>query len=68
MEELEMAEAKMPHFGHTSHLCYLTHLNFHKTNLEDYKFLVKDSKFVCKSCGRTAGSERSVCEPEEINE
>ncbi|MHC4131934.1 MAG: hypothetical protein ACYSSP_03950 [Planctomycetota bacterium] len=63
-----MSEVKMPHLGHTCHLCYLINLDFHKYNLEDYKYLVRNPKFICKACGRTASSEKNLCEPEELNE
>jgi len=68
MEVLEMSEVKMPHLGHTCHLCYLINLDFHKYNLEDYKYLVRNPKLICKACGRTAASEKNLCEPEELNE
>jgi hypothetical protein len=44
----------MPHPGHEKHLCLLQNTGYLKENFADYKSLVKDSKYVCKSCGRTA--------------
>jgi len=34
--------------------------------LQELKTLIKDSKFVCKDCGRAASSEESLCRPEWI--
>ncbi len=36
------------------------------SGLRELKILVKDSKFVCKDCGRAAAREESLCEPEWI--
>jgi hypothetical protein len=33
---------------------------------EELKALVKNSLFVCRSCGRAASSEESLCRPEWI--
>jgi hypothetical protein len=33
---------------------------------EELKALVKNSLFVCRSCGRAAASEESLCRPEWI--
>ncbi len=61
-----MAEAKMPHAGHEKHLCYLHNLGYLKSNLGDYKALVKNPKFVCKACGRTAAKEENLCAAEAL--
>ena len=61
-----MAEIKMPHAAHEEHLCLLENVGFVKSNLEDYKKLVRNPQFVCKNCGRTAGSEKSLCSPEKL--
>jgi hypothetical protein len=65
-EVTNMAEVKMPHPGHEKHLCLLQNLGYLKTNLEDYKKLVKDGKFVCKGCGRVAVNEQDLCAPEKM--
>jgi hypothetical protein len=65
MEGKDM-EIKMPHGGHQHHLCYLHNVGFVKEELEDYKKLVKDGKFVCKSCGRVAASDKNLCAPEKL--
>jgi len=56
----------MPHAMHDEHLCYLVNMGYLESSLEDYKKLVKDAKFVCKNCGRTADSEEYVCQPAKI--
>ncbi len=36
-------------------------------DLEKIKTIVKDSKFICKVCGRAANSEKNLCQPVPIN-
>jgi hypothetical protein len=36
------------------------------SGLNELKALTKDSKFVCRDCGRAASSEESLCKPEWI--
>jgi hypothetical protein len=62
----KMVEAKMPHPEHEKHLCYLQNLGYVEKNLADYKTLVKNPKFVCKNCGRAAGSEKNLCNPDKL--
>lgn len=33
---------------------------------QELKTLTKDSRFVCRDCGRTAASDESLCRPEWI--
>jgi hypothetical protein len=61
-----MKKPAMPHAMHDEHLCYLVNMGYLESSLEDYKKLVKDAKFVCKNCGRTADSEEYVCQPAKI--
>jgi hypothetical protein len=61
-----MAEVKMPHAGHEQHLCLLQNVGYLKSNLEDYKKLVRDGKFICKNCGRIAVNEKNLCAPEKL--
>lgn len=61
-----MEKVKMPHAEHEQHLCYLQNVGYLKTNLEDYKKLLKDAKFVCKGCGRAAATEKNLCAPEKL--
>jgi peroxiredoxin len=65
-EEIKMAEIRMPHPGHENHLCYLQNVGYVGTNTEDYKELVKNTKFFCKNCGRAAVDDKNLCEPEEL--
>ena len=58
-----MAEIKMPHPAHEEHLCLLENI---QTNIEEIKKLVRNPKFICKSCGRSAASERNLCAPEKL--
>jgi hypothetical protein len=37
---------EMPHPEHEKHLCYLENVGYVKANLDDYKKLVRDAKFV----------------------
>jgi hypothetical protein len=61
-----MAEKSMPHPGHDEHLCYLQNVGFLSKNLDEYKKLVKDAKYVCKACGRTAAKDVNLCVPEKL--
>ncbi len=61
-----MAEIKMPHAAHEEHLCLLENVGYLKSNLEDYKKLVRNPKFICKNCGRAAGNEKNLCSPEKL--
>jgi hypothetical protein len=61
-----MAEIKMPHAAHEEHLCLLENVGYLKSNLEDYKKLVRNPKFICKNCGRAAANEKNLCLPEKL--
>jgi hypothetical protein len=61
-----MKKPQMPHAMHDDHLCYLVNMGYLTSSLEDYKKLVKDAKFVCKTCGRTADSKDYLCRPAKI--
>lgn len=61
-----MAENKMPHPGHEDHLCHLQGKGMIKSDLEGYKTLVRDGKFMCKGCGRVAAKAESLCAPEQL--
>jgi hypothetical protein len=49
--------------GHDQHLCQLVEK---KTPVEDLKGLVKDAKYICKSCGRAAADSENLCAPEQL--
>ncbi|MBL7214313.1 MAG: hypothetical protein ISS71_01405 [Phycisphaerae bacterium] len=48
---------------HKDHLCHLYGSGLHKTDPDRYAHLVKDPKFVCKSCGRVATFKENLCAP-----
>ena len=37
-----------------------------ESNAEELKVLTRDPAYVCKSCGRSAASDRSLCQPERM--
>lgn len=59
-------ELQSPHPGHEEHLCVAKSVGYLKTNLDDYKKLVKNPKYVCKECGRVAASDKNLCDPEPL--
>jgi hypothetical protein len=61
-----MGKPKMPHPYHEQHLCYLHNLDFMKSNLEDWKKLVRGPNFVCRKCGRAAAQEKNLCKPDKL--
>jgi len=52
---------EMPHLGHAKHLCHL--VEHRGIDINEYKPLVKNAKFLCKKCGRVAANEENLCEP-----
>jgi hypothetical protein len=58
-----MAKTKMPHPGHSKHLCFLNNLGYHISNPKEYKAIVKNGRFYCQTCGRVATGEKSLCNP-----
>ena len=59
-------KVEMPHEGHDQHLCYLRNIGVMRKNFGEFKELVKEANFICKNCGRTASSDKSLCEPEPL--
>jgi hypothetical protein len=59
----EIMSKAQPHPGHEKHLCKLVE---DKTPTEKLKPLVKNSKYICKGCGRTAAKAENLCAPELI--
>ena len=49
-----------PHLGHSKHLCEMAKRG---EDLETFKSLVRNPKFICKKCGRVAAKEENLCEP-----
>ena len=37
-------------------------------NLDDYRKLVRDARFVCRECGRAAAKRKTVCKPVPLDE
>jgi len=50
-----------PHIGHGTHLCHMAESG--EFTLEQIKALVRDPKFICKTCGRAAAKEENLCDP-----
>ena len=61
-----MAKVAQPHAGHTGHLCYLVNMGALGTSFSGYKTLVKDAKWICRSCGRSATSPKNLCNPKKL--
>jgi hypothetical protein len=59
-------ELQTPHPGHQEHLCVAHAVGYLHTNLDGYKKLVRNPKFVCKQCGRTAASSDNLCDPDPL--
>ena len=63
---LSEAAVHMPHLGHEHHLCYFQNIGLLKERLDEYKMLIRDAKYVCKDCGRSAARAENLCFPEKI--
>jgi len=48
---------------HTKHLCYFVSYGYQVDDPEEYKDLVKEPRFLCHFCGRTAHCKESLCQP-----
>ena len=46
--------------GHANHLCEMVKRG---EDVETYKALVKNAKFMCEICGRVAAKAENLCEP-----
>jgi hypothetical protein len=66
-EEDAMKDIEMPHEGHEQHLCHLLSMRILDANSEEYKKLVRNAKYICIGCGRTAASEKNLCAPRELD-
>ncbi|MBN1804848.1 MAG: hypothetical protein JW837_06325 [Sedimentisphaerales bacterium] len=51
---------------HAGHLCRFVSYGYHVNNEEDYKNLVKEPRYKCCSCGRTANIEQNLCRPRKL--
>ena len=63
---IEIPGFEMPHSKHEQHLCFLQNVGYVEKNLEEYKRLVRNPKFVCNNCGRVAENSVNLCEPEKL--
>jgi hypothetical protein len=61
-----MKNPQMPHIKHDQHLCYLQNMGYVESYFNDYKELIKNARFVCKNCGRSAANEENLCKPEKM--
>jgi hypothetical protein len=61
-----MQKPEMPHPKHDEHLCYLQNVGFLDDHLDIYKELIKNARFVCRNCGRSAANEVNLCKPEKF--
>ena len=48
---------------HTNHLCNFVSYGYHVNNEAAYKDIVKEPRYKCYLCGRTANLEESLCNP-----
>lgn len=52
--------------GHRHHLCFLQNIGMVEGDLEGYRKLVNEPKFICRKCGRLANEATSLCYPEKL--
>jgi len=60
---VQILSKAQPHPGHEKHLCKMVE---EKTPIEKIKPLVKDAKYICKGCMRTAAKSENLCSPEPL--
>ena len=51
---------------HSEHLCYIISQGLHLTDTPGYRTLVKEPRFRCAHCGRTARSRANLCVPTDM--
>ncbi len=51
---------------HTKHLCHLMSHGYHVNNEAAYKDIVKEPRYKCDFCGRTANLEAGLCNPMKL--
>jgi hypothetical protein len=51
---------------HTKHLCKFVSYGYHVNNEADYQGLIKEPRYKCNFCGRTANLGESLCNPTEL--
>ena len=45
------------------HLCFLIRDGFYETDQDAFRAMVQDAQYRCTICGRTAKSEKNLCDP-----
>ncbi len=50
--------------GHENHLCKLVIGD--QADIESIKPLVRNAKYVCKTCGRAAANSENLCNPTQL--
>jgi len=63
-EKIFLSEAALnvPHEGHDQHLCELRK----RMTLDQYRNLIREAKYFCQHCGRSATKSENLCFPEKI--
>jgi hypothetical protein len=56
----------MPHSKHEQHLCFLQNVGYIEKNPEEYKRLVRNARFGCRSCGSVTENAVNLCEAEKL--
>ncbi|UCF07159.1 MAG: hypothetical protein JSV33_14795 [bacterium] len=47
-------------------LCKIASKKQFKNNIDDYRKLVKQAKYICLKCGRVAKAKKNLCEPTKL--
>ena len=48
---------------YNEHLCFLICDGFYETDKDAFRAMVQDAQYRCQICGRTAKSEKNLCDP-----
>ena len=48
-------------------LCALKEEGFIESHTEEFIKLIQPARYFCKNCGRSAVSEKKLCNPEHLN-
>ena len=48
---------------YNEHLCFLICDGFYETDKDAFRAMVQDAQYRCTICGRTARSEKNLCDP-----
>ena len=47
-------------------LCALQEEGYIESHTQEFMKLIQPAQFFCKNCGRSAGSENNLCNPEKL--